>query len=452
MRRLGLARHRTSLAKKPVFYREFCAVEHVRSRLVTSCVVYLFLMLLGVAEQAFADTSATRFGVFFGGASDLELAQSLLAPEAPSKTFLADPRTPTQAVDRADAEAWVLADSWSPEVGVTPAELGPLRQVEELLATARKRAADLDESGALRSLAEAQRLAWDALSVPGAAAFCAEVELQLAVTAAQAGRWELAADSLARAARLDGPRRLLAAEASPEVVALADRVFRDAAAGAEGEMPIFVDAERARIFVDDVDRGLAPQRIRMRVGTHALRIEAAGRLPYHARIEVAQGLRPTQRFVLAPDPRALAKARVRAALSADATTLEKEIASLLSAAPEIGTVAWIESDARSKRRLIQRCDASGCTEPVRVERDRALSRRTDRLTSETLRAARAWLRDDVRIAQSSVRQDDAPWWSRWYVWTVASAIVIGASAAVVVAHEPAPTRSLRVVVDSGDLR
>src|SRR5205085_12678268 len=135
MRRLSLARHRTSLAKILGFYREICADEHVRIRFVTSCVVYLFLMLLGVAEQAFAEASETRFGVFFGSASDLVLAQSLLAPEAPSKTFSVDPRTPTQALDRGSAEAWVLADSWSPEVGVSPAELVPLRQVEELPAT-----------------------------------------------------------------------------------------------------------------------------------------------------------------------------------------------------------------------------------------------------------------------------------------------------------------------------
>lgn len=449
---MGLARHPIGLAKKPSISSEICADEHVRSRFVTSCVVYLFLMLLGVAEQAYAEPSETRLVVFFGSASDLVLAQSLVAPEPPSKTFSAGARTPTQASDPAVPGAWVLADSWSAEVGVTAAELVPLRQVEELLATARKSAADLDEGGALRSLAKAQRLAWDALSVPGAAAFCAEVELQLAVTAAQAGRWELAADSLARAARLDGPRRLLAAEASPEVVALADRVFRDAAAGAEGELPIDVDAEGARIFVDDVDRGLAPQRVRMRVGTHALRIEAAGRLPYHARIEVAQGLRPAQRFVLAPDPRAVAKARVRASLNADAATLEQTTSALLSAAPELRGVAWIERDARSTRRLIQRCDAHGCSEPVRVERDRALPRRAIRLTGETLFAARAWLRDDARIAHASARTADAPWWSRWYVWTAATAIVIGASAAAVVANEAAPSRSLRVVVDSGDLR
>jgi hypothetical protein len=332
------------------------------------------------------------------------------------------------------------------------ADLAPLRQVEELLATARKRAADLDETGALRSLAEAQRSAWDALSVPGAAAFCAEVELQLAVIAAQAGRWDLAADSLARAARLDGPRRLLAAEASPEVVALADRVFRDAAAGAEGEIPISTDAERARIFIDDVDRGFAPQRVRMRVGTHALRIEAAGRLPYYARIEVAQGLRPAQRFLLAPYPRMLAKTRVHAALHAEFATLTAAASALLSAAPELTAIVWVESDAFSTRKLIQRCDADGCDEPMRVEHSRVQARHTTGLTAETLRAARTWLHEDVHLAVSSANASESPWWHRWYVWTLATAIVVGASAAVVVASEPAPSRSLRVVVDAGDLR
>ena len=163
---------------------------------------------------------------------------------------------PPEALQGAD---WLLADHWPSAPGVTLTDLVPLRQVEDLLAAARRSRAELDEATALRRLAEAQRLAWEALSVPGAAAFCAEVELQLAVTAAQAGHWELAADSLARAARLDAPRRLLSAEASPQVVALADRVFRDAAAGAEGELPISVDAAGARIFLDDIDRGLAPQ-------------------------------------------------------------------------------------------------------------------------------------------------------------------------------------------------
>jgi hypothetical protein len=452
MRRLGLARHHTSLIKKPSISREICAAEHVRSRLVTSCVVYLFLMLLGVAGEAFAQPSATRLVVFFGGASDLVWAQSLLAPEDPSKTISAGPGTPPRASDPNLHEAWISADVWSPEVGVVPSDLAPLRQVEELLGTARTRARDLDEDGALRSLAQAQRLAWDALAVPGAAAFCAEVELQLAVTAAQAGRWDLAADSLARAARLDGPRRLLAAEASPEVVALADRVFRDAAAGSEGEIPISTDAERARIFIDDVDRGVAPQRVRMRVGTHALRIEAEGRLPYYSRIEVAQGVRPAQRFFLAPDPRALAKTRVTAALAADSATLTAATSALLTAAPELIAIVWVESDSRSTRKLIQRCGIAGCDEPVRVEHARLEQRPTMRLTPETLRAARTWLHRDARVALASERASETAWWRRWYVWTVATAIVVGASAAVAVASEPAPTRSLRVIVDSGDLR
>jgi hypothetical protein len=451
MRRFSLARHPARSSKKPSISSEFCADEHVRSRFVASAGWYLLLAVLGVADQAFATPSSAGQILFFGAASELPLAQFVVASQSSLESPREGPHQSGQSGSPGGAEGWVLADAWFPGTGVSPAELIPLRQVEDLLAAARRSAAELDESAALRSLAEAQRLAWDALSVPGAAAFCAEVELQLAVTAAQAGRWELAADSLARAARLDGPRHLLAAEASPEVVALANRVFRDAAAGAEGELPIGVDAEGARIFVDDVDRGLAPQRVRVRAGTHALRIEAPERVPYHARIEVAQGVRPPQRYVLAPDPRAVAKAQMRAALHADATTLAYATYALLSAATELSAVVWIESEPSSMRRLIHRCDASGCIEPIRIERDAARATRSEtRLTAETLLAARAWLREQpVTVRVSSA---EGPWWNRWYVWTALSALAIGASAAAAVALSPEPTRSLRVVVDSDDLR
>jgi hypothetical protein len=428
--------------------RKIRADEHARGRLFTGRGVYLLLILLGVAEGVWADASERRPILFFGTQVEVSRAQFALR-ERHSKTRQIRVRGPGQ-VDPAD---WVLAEAWPPDPGVTPADLAPLRQVEALLAQARRSAAELDEGAALRSLAQAQRLAWDALSVPGAAAFCAEVELQLAVTAAQAGRWELAADSLARAARLDRPRRLLAAEASPEVVALADRVFRDAAAGAEGELPIRVDAPRARIFVDDIDRGLAPQRVRVRAGTHALRIEAPGRLPYHARIEVTQGVRPEQQFVLAPDPRALAKTVVRDALGADATTIAYATSALLSAAPEIGAVVWIERDPRFTRELVHACDASGCRAPVRLEHGQPTDDPAGvRLTPETLREARDWMRGESVLGIGRAKASDTPWWSRWYVWTALAALVIGGGAAAAAALEPEPTRTLRVVVDSGDLR
>jgi hypothetical protein len=419
--------------------RKFCAGGHLRGSLLLGAGLYLFLALIGGQTQALAEPSATPLTLFLGAPEELFVARRALGRDGPP-----------EAVEMA---GWVLADHWPSAPGVTPADLVPLRQVEDLLAAARRSRAELDEGTALRRLAEAQRLAWEALSVPGAAAFCAEVELQLAVTAAQAGHWELAADSLARAARLGAPRRLLAAEASPEVVALADRVFRDAAAGAEGELPISVDAPGARLFLDDIDRGLAPQRVRARVGTHALRIEAAGRVPYHARIEVAQGTRPAQRFVLAPDPRALAKARVRAALGADATTLAYATSELFEAAPELAQLVWSERDIRAQRRLVYICDAQGCRDPIRFEGDAPLTTRSAAgLTPETLRAARDWMHAVRALADPPALAESSPWWNRWYVWTALAALAIGAGTAAVVALEPPPERKLRVVVDAADLR
>lgn len=417
--------------------RKFCAGQHERGSLLKKAGFYLVLALWGGQTHALAQSSAAPVTLFFGGATELSTARLALAP-GPS---------PAPAGD------WVLADHWPSDSGVTPTELLPLRQVEDLLAAARRSRAELDEASALRRLAEAQRLAWDALGVPGAAAFCAEVELQLAVTAAQAGHWELAADSFGRAARLDGARRLLAAEASPQVVALADRVFRDAAIGPEGELPISADAPGARIYIDDIDRGLAPQRVRLRAGTHALRIEAAGRVPYHARIEVAQGVRPAQRFVLAPDPRASAKARLRAALRADATALVSATTALLVAAPEVSRVVWSEHDARTNRALVYACDAHGCSAPLRVERDVLLGgRAATGLTAETLSAARVWMHGVRVVEEPIVSAENSPWWSRWYVWTALAALAIGAGAAAAVALQPAPERRLRVIVDSSDLR
>jgi len=338
---------------------------------------------------------------------------------------------------------------------VAVADLTPLRRVEELLSAARQRAAELDEEGALRRLAEAQRLAWDSLAVPGAAAFCAEVELQLAVTAAQAGRWELAADSLARAARLDGQRRLLAGEASPEVVALGARVFRDAATGAEGELPIGVSAPGARIFVDDIDRGLAPQRIRIRVGTHALRVEAPGHVAHYARLEVSEGARPAQHIVLAPDPRLLAVERVAHMLGGDLNAWQDAVRSLLLAAPDVRAVAWFEDDS-SGRRLLYTCHVSGCRLPLRVEANgRARRVRPDALgaaglTPDTLAESRRWLHV-TNDAQVAAREPER-WWNRWYVWSALSALAVSGGVLAAIASRPEPTRSLRVVVDAGDLR
>jgi len=445
MRPLGLARHPRRRHEKPMISREICAGKHVRGRLFTGGGVYLVLTLLGVAKTVSADASELRHILLFGTDTELPKAQIVLAAGA-AKNSQMEGR-------QARPASFLLAEAWPPDPGVTPADLAPLRQVEALLASARRSAAELDEGSALRSLAEAQRLAWEALSVPGAAAFCAEVELQLAVTAAQAERWDLAADSLARAARLDRPRRLLAAEASPEVVALADRVFRDAATGAEGELPIRVDAPQARVFVDDIDRGLAPQRVRVRAGTHALRIEAPGRLPYHARIEVAQGVRPEQYFVLSPDPRVLAEAAVREALSADATTIAYATHALLSAAPELDAVMWFERDARFTRELAFVCDDRGCVAPRRFERGLLQPVAANaRLTPETLRAARDWLRGESALGMARAQPLDSPWWNQWYVWTALAVLVVGGGTALAVALPPEPTRTLRVVVDSGDLR
>src|SRR5262249_41604529 len=111
--------------------------------------------------------------------------------------------------------------------------LGQLTEADAAMAAAKSCMARLDEAEALRQLARAEVALVRALALPGAPLFYAELQLQIGVTAAQLGAQELASAAFMRAARIDPTRRLLAAEAAPDVVALAARAFERAAAAPE---------------------------------------------------------------------------------------------------------------------------------------------------------------------------------------------------------------------------
>jgi hypothetical protein len=346
--------------------------------------------------------------------------------------------------------AWLAEYS----AGVEPALLDPLRETDRLITEARRSAAELDEPAALRRLAEAERLMTSALAVPGAAAFYAEVQLQLGVTAAQLGLIGLAEASFGRAARLDPRRRLLAAEAAPEVVQLAARVFDDASSAPEGEMRIVTDAAAARVFVDDVERGSAPLMLRARAGVHALRIEAPGHVTYAALFDMAEGLRPEQAYALAVESRVAASQRFAALLSAaPAELLAQAARDLLQTAPEVTALTWLERDAARARRLVFMCDRRGCQSPVRDET--GITARdvfqTD-LSGAALAAARGWLHGTPAEPAQNAQRDTASLWQRWYFWSAVAATVLGAGVLIAIAAQPEPQRTLRVTVDPGDLR
>ena len=349
-----------------------------------------------------------------------------------------------------NASAWLAAY----QAGVDPAALDPLRETDQLIMDARRRAAELDEAGALRLLAHAERLLAAELAVPGSAAFYAEVQLQLGVIAAQMGQIGLAEASFARAARLDGRRHLLAAEAAPEVVALASRVFDEAASAPEGELRIVTDMPGARVYVDDVERGVTPFTLRARIGVHALCLRADGYTPYGTLFELAQGRRPEQRFLLSADARQ-ASLRELESLPIDASSeaLLRAARAVLHAAPELAAVAWLASDEQLERRLLFVCNRSGCKAPLRNEHGRPLARApgTSWLSYSTLTAARDWLHARAATPAGSAAASVALW-QRWYFWSVLGAALLGGGVLVAVAAQPEPPRTLRVIVDPGALR
>jgi hypothetical protein len=340
------------------------------------------------------------------------------------------------------------------QAGVDSGALAPLRETDRLITEARRRAAELDEPGALRRLAQAERLLAGALAVPGAAAFYAEVQLQLGVTAAQLGLLGLAEASFARAARLDARRRLLAGEAAPEVVALAARAYDEATSAPEGELRIVTDTPGARVYVDDVERGVTPLTLRARVGVHALRLSAQGRTPYGTLFDLAQGRRPDQHFVLTLDVRAASVQRLLA-LPADASAeaLTGAAQAVLLAAPELTTIAWLARDEIHARQLLFVCDRSDCKTPLALERGLPVPRAIGAglLSQSTLTTARDWLHA-APLARSPPRSGSASLWQRWYFWSVLGAALLGGGVLVAVAAQPEPQRTLRVTVDPGALR
>jgi PEGA domain len=285
----------------------------------------------------------------------------------------------------------VLASQAPPPAAAQPGgeqALRPLQEADRLLSEARLALAELDEPKALRALAQAQSLLSTSLSLPLSAAFLAEVELQLAVAATQAGNTPLAEASLQRAARFAPRRKLLLGEASPELVASATRIWNEVANAPEGDLPVEVEAPGARVWLDDVELGAAPLHVRAKVGPHVLRIEAPGYLPYGTLLEVQPGGRPVQRFVLAADP--------------SMTTPRLQAQHL----PAGGVTA-----------------ASSLSAPVTAK---ALS----------------------HGAEASA----VPLWQRWVVWSALGVLVVSAGAWLAVSLAPEPEQRLRVVVDPTDLR
>jgi hypothetical protein len=387
------------------------------------------------------------FAVAPGARAQAAATLLVFAPSAPPSASDWVDRV-TRALGPVDLDATRLAVRRARPDGIARARLAALSRIEGQLAEARELAAGLAEGDALALLARAADAAEQLADMPGAAAWNAEVQLWLAVIAAQAGASGLSHSAFRRAAALDPTRHLLEAEAPPEIVALSERVQREVALGPRGEMDVRASVGGARVILDDVPQGTAPLRVRAPVGRHVLRVEAAGYATYAAFIDVLEGERPPLEIALAEAPLLAAARDVdRAARGRDYAALPAALAALAAAGAQLDRVLVLESAGAGRRALLVRCDAQGCRRAARALDARLPAAWPDGpLRAAELARDRAWLDRDAEPARTAA----VAWWQHWYVWGPLAAVAAGATA-FALTYDPQPERRLRVMVDAGDV-
>lgn len=367
-------------------------------------------------------------------------------------------RRVARALERGGVEISSEPERWAWEpAGSREARVARLAEVEALVRRAHEARARLDQREAFRLLGEAQEQALASLDVPGAGAWYAEVQIALAVTAAETGQTGLAEAALARAATVDPTRTLRAAEAPPDLVERARAIARSVATGPRGRFELTSPTEGATLWLDGRRLGPAPARVETSVGAHVLRIEAPGHRTWARLVDVLEGARPPVDVALAPEPGLAAARALRDA--SDARSMERVVAALgaLAQAGRGPDALWLVevSAGAMDRAVVVACRAEGCAEPVRVDAARAesvLPRDPDELgpplVSRALARARDWLDEPIPIVPPP--PPPTPLWEEPWPWVIAGIVVVGAAAAGIGATWPQPTQRERVVVDTGD--
>lgn len=347
-------------------------------------------------------------------------------------------------------------DAWASARGVDQTEAhAALVRVESALSSARTAMRAFDEHAALTILGGARTDATRALALSGAVAWAAEVELAIGRIAAQSGQIELARASFARAFGLAPARALGAAEAAPDVVALADEVRAAVRAQPASRFDVAVTwDEPALVFLDDQPIGRAPRRIETRAGAHVLRIEADGAEPYVAWIDVLPGTRPPLSVMLSPT---VLVGAVRAAhevvSSDDLDALPARVRAITSASRE-PVVIWVVEAVSGpiERAIVTPCDAERCHVPARIDPGSlaspiaALS--SEAVSSVTRSLAIAW-RDEPIPLEPPLPPPTDPWSEPWpwaLVATGAAIVIAGIVVGVIFATLPPPDHELHVEV------
>lgn len=326
------------------------------------------------------------------------------------------------------------ASEREPVASIEPARLAVLEQIEALLVEGRANATRLEERAALATLARAEELAEHHFDLPGMSAWYAEIQLAIAVTAAQAEMGALAEAALTRAASVDPSRAVQTGEARPELVERSREAVRAVAVGPRGRFEVRANVPGARAFLDDRPLGRLPRVVDASRGPHVLRIEAPGHRAWADVLEVLEGERAPIVVDLSPTSlRAQVAALERAAREGDLSLVERTLGAI--ADPPALSILFAGAGPQD-RALLARCDPS-CT--------------TERLEGGA-REAGAGLREDLAwLGAPRAVAPPVPWWEEWYVWVAAGAVAAAAVALVAALAQPQGEGPLRVEIDASGL-
>jgi hypothetical protein len=210
----------------------------------------------------------------------------------------------------------------------------------------------------------------------------------------------------------------------------------------------------AAVYVDDVLAGEAPTRLEVPSGTHALRIEAPGHLPWARLVELSPGVRPDMEVTLSTE--------AGVALARDARTLAEDLslealAAVLSALEATGRgpralVLVVAGGGVLDRALALVCTEAGCRAPVRLEGTEAADLEAlegaDRLEHGGVSRDLAWLDEALPIDETVPPPPPFEWWGEWWPWATLGVLAAGGLAAGIGAavYEP-PQPALVIVIE-----
>jgi hypothetical protein len=337
------------------------------------------------------------------------------AADGPARAFLAE-----RGVTAGELGATEAVEDPVPE-----ARLSVLANAERALLEARQLAARFEEARALLVLTEAEAALGEALDVPLAHAYLAEVEVQLALVAAALGESALAATALERAATLDPQRSLQAAEAPPEVLELARRIEQARDGAPRSHTRVEAEPRGARVILDGQAIGSAPLELSVAPGRHALLVRAPGHVAYAALVELGAGQRAPLRIALSESPREVAKASLLAVADDAAAARTRAAALGALGADEL----WLfELDAERATSHVSLCDAAGCS----------------------ARGTITW-RDGTPARRAREEPRDKPRWRRWPFWlgVTTGVVAAGTALAIGLAHDEHTRKERMLTIDPG---